>query len=159
MFVRQMAPSDVPDVAALERECFDSPWSQEAFFAEVRKTNDVVLVAVERGELVGYGIAWIVLEEVHVVNLAVDPSWRRSGIGRRILAALLGAGAQRGAEVATLEVRSRNLAAQRLYESVGFRTVAIRKRYYRDPEDDAVVMLKDCRAMAGWSPARCAVRR
>ena len=159
MLVRQMAAPDVPDVTALESECFDNPWPQEAFVSEVRKANGVALVAVECGEIVGYGIACIVLEEVHVVNLAVHPSRRRLGIGRQILAALLEAGAQRGTEVATLEVRSRNSAAQCLYESFGFRAVAIRKRYYRGPEDDAVVMLKDCRAIAGWSRARCATKR
>jgi len=142
VIVRRMLHRDVAAVAALERVCFDRPWSEQSFLTEVSRRASIAVVATERREVAGYGVAWLVSDEVHVVNLAVRPSFRGSGIGRTLLQALLAKGRQHGAAVATLEVRARNAAARRLYESLGFQTVAIHTRYYHEPDDDALVMLR-----------------
>jgi ribosomal-protein-alanine N-acetyltransferase len=144
--LRRMTNGDVPVVARLERACFQNPWSEQAFLAEVGREGSVPLVAVEGGEVVAYGIAWIVADEFHVVNVAVKPSHRRRGIAVALINALIEEARTRGALLATLEVRSRNEAAVRLYRSFGFEPVAVRRHYYHNPLDDALVMLRSLEA-------------
>jgi len=99
-------------------------------------------VASEDGCVIGYGIAWIVADEIHIGNIAVRRDHRRRNIGAMLLDSLLETGRRRGCSLATLEVRRSNLAALELYVKFGFSSIAVRKGYYSDTREDAIVMLK-----------------
>jgi ribosomal-protein-alanine N-acetyltransferase len=147
--LRRMTLSDVPIVAALERVCFQNPWSQRVFSEEVAREASVPLVAVEGSEIVAYAIGWMVADELHVVNVAVEPSRRRRGLARTLIDALIAEARHGGARLATLEVRSCNEGAIALYECFGFVPIAIRKSYYRMPTEDALVMWLSLEPAAG----------
>jgi len=141
---RRMTTDDIPAVAALEREIFTDAWSVESFRNEVmdRRTSWPVVLEDEDGRLAAYLVAWLVADEVHLGNIAVAPAYRRRGLARRLLAALERKGCERGARLVTLEVRRSNEAARALYEDLGYRTVQIRRAYYVDDKEDALVMMK-----------------
>lgn len=132
----------LPAIVEIEKRSNSSPWSERSFVNELDHPHGVFLVALDGDEVVGYGGVWVMIDEAHVTTVAVAPEHRRRGIGRRIVAALLEAAAERGTTCATLEVRASNGAAIGLYESLGFVRSAIRKRYYPDNREDAVVMWK-----------------
>jgi N6-L-threonylcarbamoyladenine synthase/protein kinase Bud32 len=141
VLVREMLPDDVEDVVAIERACFPSPWSSGVFRDELVAPERVWLVAVgERGGIVGYGGAFVMASDVHILNLAIEEDSRRTGVGREIVVRLLRRAAILGAERVTLEVRPSNVAARRLYESFGLHAVGVRPDYYRDTDEHAVIM-------------------
>ena len=140
LLIRRMRLEDVDAVLAIDRQSFRIPWSQNAFQAEVRNVSGHYLVAESEGRVRGYIGAWIIMDEVHITTLGVDPPARRQRIGERLLAAVLGEGVRRGARRASLEVRASNRAAQQLYEKYGFFPISRRARYYTDNAEDAVVM-------------------
>ena len=131
------------DVLKIERVSFKTPWSRVAFVHEIQFERSFFKVIKVGGQLVGYGGFWLVLDEAHISNIAIHPDYRRQGFGKMLLAHLLEEGAAKGATVATLEVRRSNIAAQRLYESFAFKVVAVRKRYYSDENEDALIMCND----------------
>ena len=146
--VRRIRPEDLDEVMRVERLAFSHPWSLELFRRELDHDWSTVLLAEERGEdgektLLGFVIFWLVHDEVHVLNVAIDPTHRRKGAARALLLECLRSGQAHGAVLATLEVRKTNQAALALYESIGFRPVGLRKNYYVDENEDAVVMLLD----------------
>ncbi len=147
--LRRMTVGDVPTVAALERVCFENPWSERAFSEEVVREKSIPLVALEGRRIVAYAIAWVVVDELHVVNIAVEPSHRRKGLGAALMNALIAEARRGGARLATLEVRSRNEAGISLYRSFGFTPIAVRRDYYRMPTDDALVMWASLEQNAG----------
>lgn len=124
---------------------FKAPWTREMFLQELRQRDELAysLVALVGGRVVGYALNWFVADEVHIVNLAVHPHWRRRGIARHLLREVFDCARRRGMAIATLEVRFHNQAAIALYRSIGFREVALRKKYYADNGEDALVMLAD----------------
>jgi ribosomal-protein-alanine N-acetyltransferase len=141
-----MRVEDLDAVLAIERASFTNPWSRQAFLYELRD-NRVARLWVAReaggpqpGGIAGYLCLWFIADEVHVTNLAVHPGARQRGIGRQLLATLLDHYRRRGATGAALEVRVGNEAARRLYEHLGFREVGLRKGYYFDTGEDALVM-------------------
>jgi ribosomal-protein-alanine N-acetyltransferase len=139
-----MTAADVVAVAALERRIFTDPWSANAFRRELAGNEAIWLRVAEDpadGGLLGYLVAWFVLDEVHLANLAVIPECRRRGLGQALLDDLLDESRNRQATQVILEVRESNRPAQRLYERNGFRTVMIRPGYYRDNREDARVMI------------------
>src|SRR5207247_3768130 len=121
--VRRQRGEDVDAVTAIGRQCVHVPWSHNAFDAEVGNVSGYYLVAESQGQVQGYIGAWIIMDEVHITTLGVDPRARRQRIGERLLATVLEQGVRRGARRATLEVRSSNRAAQQLYEKYGFMPV------------------------------------
>lgn len=138
--IRPAASADLPAIAALERACFSDPWSVQGF-GELLATPQVVFLVADRdGDVAGYAVGRAVLAEGELLNLAVAQGARRQGVGDRLLAAVLVALRERGAGEVFLEVRESNLAARRLYERHGFRTVGLRPRYYARPAEDALVM-------------------
>jgi len=139
----------VDDVLAIERT-FPAPWTREMFLQELRRQweESEALVAIHGDRLVGYVLCWFVADEIHIVNLAVQSELRRRGIGRYLMQTICDLAERRNVTVATLEVRFHNEAAIALYESLGFRSVAIRKSYYADNGEDALVMLKEFGAHA-----------
>ncbi len=136
--VRRMTLKDVDGVHAIEHATFAKPWKREDFVKEMT-TNTCAryLVAEENGRIIGFAGAWIVLDEAHITNIAVTADCRGRGIGRELTQNLLQYAANLGVVYATLEVRRSNEIAQRLYQSLGFEYVGVRKRYYEDNGEDA----------------------
>lgn len=143
MEIRPMLLSDLDQVVPIEDVSFPSPWSRELFEAELKRSMARYFSALEAGRVVGYMGYWEVPGEAHVITLAVDPGARRRGVARALIDHCLRYAALRGATLATLEVREGNIAGRSLYEKAGFRTVAIRKKYYQDNQEDAIVMIRE----------------
>ena len=142
--IRRMKLADTEAVAALEQAIFARPWSKADFDHELTE-NKVAryLVAEENGRVIGYAGAWVILDESHITNIAVDEGCRGRGIGKRLVAALLQYLSNLGAAYATLEVRRSNTRAQHVYEAYGFQRLGVRKRYYEDNGEDAFLMVCD----------------
>jgi ribosomal-protein-alanine N-acetyltransferase len=141
--LRIMGGGDLEEVLVIERG-FSAPWSREMFQQELRQPgiSDSRVAVDAKGQILGYALWWYVADEVHVVNLAVHPRVRRQGIARQLMEAVFEAGRARGMSIATLEVRAHNAAAIALYEGLDFARIAIRRAYYADNGEDALVMLK-----------------
>lgn len=137
---RAMTMADIPPIVEIELEAFSSPWTTEAF------TNELInnlfaryLVMEYRGEIIGYGGMWVIMDEAHVTNIAVRSDFRGQGLGHCLLFELQRTAVFFGAVKMTLEVRVSNEIAQRLYRKFGFEPSGIRPRYYSDNED-ALIM-------------------
>ena len=124
----------------LDTLCFSAPWDLAAYYRDYRNPIAYYLVARLDRQIIGFAGMWVIEGEAHVVTLAIMQAFRRRGFGRRLLQRLLEEAFRRGATVITLEVRVRNIAAQHLYTSFGFRTIAYRREYYPDNLEDAAVM-------------------
>ena len=127
-------------VAALEEECFSSPWTKEQLAEEIQSDWAFVLVAQRGGEVLGYAGMHCVLDEAYVTNIAVFPAHRRKGIGRRLLRALVCECRARGASFLSLEVRASNNTAIALYSGEGFQKAGVRRSFYQKPTEDAWIM-------------------
>ena len=136
--IRSLAYSDLPRVIAIERRAFPTPWSLAMFVLELSKPSGVCLAAIEDRHLKGYLICSRYDQVWHLMNIAVDPSARRHGLGRTLLEEMLDRAG--GDSQFTLEVRTSNAPAIALYESFGFRSAGTRPRYYHDTGEDAVIM-------------------
>ncbi len=138
-----MRPEDMEAVLRIDRLSFPVPWMPAAFTTELSNRSACYLVARNQGEVVGFGGAWVIMDEAHITTLAVDPLYRGHHIGERLLLALLEEGIRRRASRATLEVRQTNRVARQLYLKFGFYEAAIRKNYYTDNGENAIVMWAD----------------
>ena len=130
-------------VLEIENEANGAPWSERSFRHEIGDPNGPFRVALVGGEVAGYGGAWNLVDEAHVTTLAVAAEHRRKGIGRKLMRRVLEDAKDAGMLCATLEVRAGNDAAIKLYESLGFDRRAVRKKYYPDNGEDAVIMWRD----------------
>ncbi|MHB2154135.1 ribosomal protein S18-alanine N-acetyltransferase [Calditrichota bacterium GD2] len=141
--IREMRIQDLATIVELERQIFIDAWSEESFVSEI-VSNDYSfpLVMEVNGQIVGYAVIWRYADEMHIANFAIHPEFRQRGLGKQFMRYVLKEFGD--ARFAFLEVRRTNEAAIRLYQSFGFRTMQIRKKYYRDGED-ALVMVKDLR--------------
>ena len=137
-----MAERHILEIARLERECFSSPWTEEAFRSELKNPHASYLVAACGNRIVGYAGMHTVGEDGYVTNVAVSPEHRKCGVGTGLVGRLLSEAGSRGCSVLTLEVRASNGAARSLYRKHGFSAVGSRKGYYTLPDEDAVIMLK-----------------
>ena len=141
--LRDMRRDDLPGVLDIERRSFAQPWSRAFFEKELATPFARLIVAVEAGRtgpaVVGYTCRWRVTDEVHVLNVAVHPDRRGRGFGRLLLEATLGEARSSRARIVYLEVRAGNVVARRLYRSLGFRELGVRRGYY-GPGQDAIVM-------------------
>ena len=140
--LRRADPTDLAEVATLERTCYGDPWPATAFTSLPDNNRVFFAVAREtsRDRLAGYVIAWYVMDEGELANLAVAPHARRRGIGRALLDAMLADASHRGTADVYLEVRESNTAARNLYASRNFTEVGRRKGYYRSPTEDALIL-------------------
>lgn len=136
-----MTEEHLDGVMVIETLSFKIPWSRNAFLDELT-TNDmaVYVVAVSGNKVIGYGGLWRIFDEGHITNIAVHPEFRRCGAGSRIMDKLLEICHREGIKSLTLEVRKSNTPAQRLYENYGFKTEGMRKGYYSDTGEDALIM-------------------
>ena len=142
--IRRMTLDDLDAVAAIEAATFPTPWSRDSFQQELeRNVAARYLVAEMEGQVIGYAGAWIILDESHITNIAIEESRRGLGYGRALTTALMQYLSNLGAAYATLEVRRSNLRAQNLYKSLGFVELGVRKRYYEDNREDALIMVCD----------------
>jgi ribosomal-protein-alanine N-acetyltransferase len=144
LIIRPMELADVDAVLKVEKASFATPWSREAFVTEVGD-NDLAryLVAEVDGQIVGYAGMWLILDEAHITNVALLPSFRGRGLGSKLMEKLCELAKIAGARRMTLEVRPSNLAAQRLYGRMGFEVCGIRPGYYTDSKEDALIMWRD----------------
>ncbi len=136
-----MELKDLPQVLDIEKLSYTNPWSKASFMYEITENPlATYLVAREGDKVIGYGGIWIVLDEAHITTLAVHPAYRRNGVGKSLLNALLDVAKNRKVRNIILEVRASNFPAQNLYQKFGFKPIGIRKKYYSRPEEDAIVM-------------------
>ncbi len=139
-----MKEEDLEKVMEIERRSFVSPWSEGLFREELWRefSNPLVAVDPDTGETVGYIVFWVIHDECHILNIAVDPSRRREGIGEKLMKACEEVSREGGASYLYLEVRESNLPAINLYRKLGYRFFGLRKGYYTDTKEDAWVMVK-----------------
>ena len=140
---REMEMDDLEDVIRLEEESFSTPWSANSLFTFFIRSDTFFCAALEDGKLVGYAGLTLVPPEGDLVNIAVDEACRGRGIGRGLLDFLLSEGEKRGITDVFLEVRISNTHARRLYDAAGFKFLAVRKDYYTDPDEDALLMKRE----------------
>ena len=143
MNIVTMQQCHVPTIAQLESICFSCPWSENSVASELTNALSLWLVAEEDGYVAGYIGSQTVCEESDMMNVAVHPDFRRRGIGEALVKALETELRARGSHCLTLEVRASNAPAIALYEKLGFSQVGLRKNYYRDPKEDALILRKE----------------
>ncbi len=146
--IRRLTYADLPQVIAIERRAFPAPWSLAMFVLELSKPSGVCLAAFVEGRLAGYLVCSRYDTVWHVMNVAVDPERRRTGIATALLNRLFGRVGDDEARF-TLEVRRTNAAALALYEGFGFRVAGVRRRYYQDNGEDAYVMWRTPATLRG----------
>ena len=142
--LREAQPSDLDGLMALERTCFETPWTEAAFEQEVNLPQAELWLVSERpdGEPCAYINFWVAAGEVSLLNVAVHPDLRRRGLAAKLLGWMESRGGERSGEIAFLEVRRSNVGGLALYAREGYQQVGIRKRYYGDTGEDAIVMSK-----------------
>ena len=143
MIYAQMNRSHVAQVAALERLCFRDPWSEASIAAELDNELSLWIVAVEDGQVLGYVGSQTVMDETDMMNIAVHPDHRRRKIAVGLIVSLIGALRLRGSRCLTLEVRQSNEPARALYGGLGFEQIGLRKNYYRNPRENAIILRKE----------------
>lgn len=144
VLIRDIMIEDIDRICEIENKSFVTPWSKNAFIDEVsnNKLADYVVVVLNN-EIVGYGGMWIILDEAHVTNIAIDPDFRGNGLGNVLVEGILNKCKQREIKKITLEVRQHNNPALSLYKKYGFCECGIRKGYYTDTKEDAIIMWKE----------------
>lgn len=146
LVVRKLLEHDLPGVVEIENISFTTPWSEILFFSEIYKQRSIAKVAaIEEAcsvqRVVGYVCANYVMDEGHILNLAVHPDFRKKGIAKTLVENILEELKETDCRFLYLEVRASNNVARELYEGFGFSVVGTRKKYYNKPEEDAVVMM------------------
>lgn len=143
MTIEKMNAAHVPQIAQLEKLCFSDPWSEKSIETELSCRLSLWLVALDGDEVVGYVGSQTVIDESDMMNIAVHPDYRRRGIAEKLIEALVNALEEKGSRALSLEVRASNGPAIALYEKLGFAQVGLRKNYYRNPKEDALILRKE----------------
>lgn len=155
--VEPMTAQDLDRVLEIEALSYSTPWSRRAFVSEVTDNSYAYYFVARRdGVIVGYVGMWVILDEAHITNIAVAPECRRLGIGQTMLETMFERAKEHGATRMTLEVRVSNLGARALYRKLGFADRGLRKGYYTDSNEDAIIMWKD--DLGPQKPRECQVR-
>ncbi len=139
--IEPIGPEDLDEIVAIENVSYPSPWPKQIFEREIEAQNSYKRIIRFSGCVVAYIVTWTVHDEVHILNIAVHPDFRKIGLGEMLLRDCLGFSSDRGLKLAVLEVRTSNNSAIKLYEKIGFKTLRVRKKYYSDTGEDAYVML------------------
>lgn len=140
MTIRDARPSDVPEIAALERECFSLPWSEEIIASQLGGPGKIMLAAEEEGAFAGYMGLQYVLDEGYISNVCTAPSFRRRGVARALIGELVRRAEALELAFLSLEVRVSNAPAIALYRGEGFVEAGVRPGYYEKPAEDALIM-------------------
>lgn len=143
ILVRKMETTDIEQIMEIESEVFGVyHWTPQSFIGEIENDLGNYFAAVDQNinRVIGYGGFWLILDEAHVTTIAVHPDYRKKNIGERILQNMVEAGYAKNAKWFTLEVRASNIPAQNLYYKYGFKSLGLRRRYYQDNEEDALIM-------------------
>ena len=143
MIITKMLQCHVPQIAELEKLCFNDPWSENSFASELDNRLSCWLVAIADDKVVGYVGSQTVLGETDMMNIAIHPDYRKQGIATELISALIEALNERGSHSLILEVRASNEPAKSLYLKMGFDVVGVRKNYYRNPREDALILRKE----------------
>ena len=138
-----MTADHVSQVAELEKICFSDPWSEKSIASELTNPLSLWLVAVEDDRVAGYVGSQSVMGESDMMNVAVHPDFRRRGVAEKLVLELVATLAKQDNHCLTLEVRSSNVSAISLYEKLGFAQIGLRKNYYRNPKEDALILRKE----------------
>jgi ribosomal-protein-alanine N-acetyltransferase len=141
ILLREMQATDIPEVIEIERMSFTTPWSENAFLKEIHKLYSLTRVAVLGDKVIGYICANYIMDEGHIMNLAVHHNFRRRGIGTKLVEEILDELKENDCRYIYLEVRFSNLRARNFYERFGFRVAGIRRNYYTSPIEDAALMM------------------
>lgn len=141
LILRKMTVEDIPAVLELDQKSFSLPWPERSFRFEVTDNPaSRCWIAELDGKVVGMIVVWLIVDEAHVATVATHPGYRRQGIGKRLLGHALRHIMHDGAQSSFLEVRESNLAAQDMYRKFGYEITGRRPRYYRDNDEDALLM-------------------
>lgn len=141
---RRMELSDIDRILEIEKLSFTAPWSREAFEGELTKNHFARYLVVEvDDEVMGHAGMWLIMDEAHITNIAIHPSCRGRKLGENLLLQMMTLAVWNGAERMTLEVRVSNQTAQNLYKKLGFVSAGIRRGYYSDNGEDAMIMWAD----------------
>ncbi len=140
--IRKMTGRDLDEIMLIELESFTLPWSRQSYENELSNRYATYMVADHEGVVAAYGGMWVVADEAHITNVAVAPRYRRQGMGTKVLQALLNTAGQKRVSRIFLEVRVSNDAAFKLYSGQGFAPTGVRKQYYSDNDEDAIVMMR-----------------
>lgn len=143
MIITCMNNSHVPQIAELEKMCFNDPWSINSISSELDNRLSLWLVAVEEDRVIGYVGSQTVLGETDMMNIAIHPDHRKRGIATALIESLIQKLTEQGSHSLMLEVRASNEPAKSLYAKIGFIAVGIRKNYYRNPREDALILRKE----------------
>lgn len=164
LIFKEMNKAHVKSAAQIEKECFSCPWSENAFYEELNNPISLTIVAVNfkkatnNENVLGFINVRIINDEVYINNIAVTKAFRRNGIGKGLLSALEEHVVKRNASFITLEVRESNTPAISLYSSLGYETAGKRKRFYRKPVEDAVLMTKNLNKLNKYKKEECSVK-
>jgi ribosomal-protein-alanine N-acetyltransferase len=146
---RPMNLEDIPRVHEIDQLSFSLPWPEKSFHFELTENPSTLALVAEmvladsQPVVIGMSVVWIIIDEAHIATIAIHPDFRSRGYGRRLLVETLRRSIQRGAQLATLEVRIGNWIAQHMYGEFGFTVAGLRPHYYRDNNEDAVIMTVD----------------
>jgi [ribosomal protein S18]-alanine N-acetyltransferase len=141
--IQRMILDDLEEVTRLEKLCFSDSWSKQSFQEDLEHQFSIPLVVRFDQRIVGYTCLWCVDEQMEIANFAVSPEFRRKGIGRMMMEEVFSEAIKRGCTSVILSVRETNLPAINLYRGFGFVEAGRRKRYYRFPVEDAIIMIKN----------------
>ena len=141
IIIEDMKEADLSEVLKIEDRSFSDPWTCNMFKAELSNPfSNIWLARDGGGVLIGYICFWIIEDEAHILDLAVDPLYREKGVGSLLMSASLDSWDSKGIRVAYLEVRESNITARKLYDKFGFKIMMKRPKYYRKPVEDAFIM-------------------
>ncbi len=143
MTITRMTADHVAQVAALEKLCFSDPWSENSVASELQNELSMWLVALDEDSVAGYVGSQTVMGETDMMNVAVHPDHRRQGIGEALVMSLMKELRVMGSRSLTLEVRASNEQARALYAKLGFEQIGLRRNYYRNPREDALILRKE----------------
>jgi len=140
--IQFMNAQHIEEILQIEFDSFTTPWTRNNFNSELSNNNAIYIVALENNKVIGYAGMWHVINEGHILNVAVKAENRKQGIGTLLISELEKIALEKEMIGLTLEVRESNSAALQLYQKFGFKAEGIRKRYYSDPGEDAIIMWK-----------------
>ena len=138
----EMTEEHLPEVLYISELSFPIPWSKVSFHKELQNVFAKYLVVLSDNKVLAFGGMWIIIDEAHITNIAVHPDYRGLGLGDRIMESMISQCKSQRVSAMTLEVRESNLPAQNLYKKYGFNEEGIRKSYYEDNQEDAIIMWK-----------------